>query len=203
MIQNAVPARGARQSLTTSVEVVVNTRRIFPRPLTTLLGVLLAGFTAGCERSVGPIPKSQHARLEQQIGRVLVTIEYNRPVARGRRLFGGIVPYGAVWDPGADAASTIAFDGDVELEGRAVSKGTYSIWVIPDPGQWTFILSHAANVFHEPYPEGKDALRLSLSPRPGEHMETLGFYFPLVDADSALLYLHWGETVVPIRVRAR
>jgi len=34
-------------------------------------------------------------------------------------------------------------------------------------------------------------------------METLGFYFPMVDADSALLYLHWGETVVPVRLRAR
>lgn len=81
-------------------------------------------------------------------------------------------------------------------------KGTYSIWAIPGPEEWTFILSHAAKVFHEPYPAGKDALRISLRQETGPHMETLGFYFPMVDSDSALLYLHWGEAVVPIRLRA-
>jgi len=179
----------------------VSARLIGRRPLTTALGVVLAGVALGCGRPTGSIPKSQHARLEQRIGRVLVTIEYNRPVARGRRLFGGIVPYGVAWDPGADAASTIAFDGDVEVEGHPVPRGKYSIWAIPGPERWTFILSHAAKVFHQPYPEGRDALRLSISPRTTVHMETLGFYFPMVDADSALLYLHWGETVVPVRLR--
>ncbi len=173
-----------------------------PRPGSAALGVLLA-VALGCQRSVESIPKSQYARVEQRVGPVLVTIEYNRPVARGRGLFGGIVPYGEPWNPGADAASTIEFDGEVEMEGEIVPKGTYSIWAIPDSVRWTFILSHAAKVFHEPYPEGRDALRLSLPPRAGDHMETLGFYFPMVDADSALLYLHWGETVVPIRLRGR
>jgi hypothetical protein len=165
---------------------------------------VIAGAVLACGSSGGgAIPKSQHARLEQQVGRVLVTIEYSRPVARGRRLFGGIVPYDKEWDPGADAASTIDFSGEVLLENQPVAKGTYSIWAIPSPEQWTFILSHAARVFHEPYPTGKDALRVALRPKTGPHMETLGFYFPMVDADSALLHLHWGETVVPVRVRAR
>jgi hypothetical protein len=135
------------------------------------------------------------------MGRVRITIEYNRPVARGRRLFGGIVPYGVAWNPGADAASTISFSRDVTLEDQPVPRGTYSIWAVPDTSEWAFILSRAAKVFHEPYPAGQDALRLRIRPRTGPHMETLGFYFPVVDADSALLYLHWGETVVPIRLR--
>ena len=171
------------------------------RSLATLT-VALVGLGCG-SAGRGAIPKSQHARLEQRVGRVLVTVEYRRPVARGRRLFGGIVPYDREWNPGADAASTIRFSGDVLLESQPVAKGTYSIWAIPGPEQWTFILSHAAKVFHEPYPAGKDALRVLIRPDTGPHMETLGFYFPMVDADSALLHLHWGETVVPIRVRAR
>jgi hypothetical protein len=125
--------------------------------------------------------------VEQRVGQVLITIEYNRPVARGRHLFGGIVPYGVSWDPGADAASTIAFDGNVDLEDHPLPAGTYSIWAVPGPEEWTFILSRAAKVFHVPYPEGQDALRLSLTPQSGPHMETLGFYFPMVGADSALL----------------
>lgn len=166
------------------------------------LGIAAAFLWIGCSPGRAN-PKSQYARLEQRVGRVLVTIEYNRPVARGRRLFGGIVPYGKEWNPGADAASTIAFSGDVDLEGRPVPKGSYSIWAIPAPEEWSFILSRAAKVFHEPYPAGRDALRLSIRTQSGPHMETLGFYFPMVDADSALLYLHWGQTVLPIRVRAR
>jgi hypothetical protein len=186
------------------MEAAVNVRSMGRRPLTGVLAAILASLALGCGgRPAGSIPKSQHARVEQRIGRVLVTIEYNRPVARRRHLFGGIVPYGAAWDPGADAASTITFDGDVELEGHPMPKGTYSIWAVPEPEKWTFILSHAAKVFHQPYPEGKDALRLTLTPRTGAYMETLGFYFPMVDADSALLYLHWGETVAPVRLRAR
>ncbi len=137
------------------------------------------------------------------MGRVLITIEYSRPVARGRRLFGGLVPYGAAWNPGADAATTISFSRDVAVEQQPVPSGTYSIWAIPDTNEWTFILSRAAKVFHEPYPAGNDALRLAIKPRAGPHMETLGFYFPMVEADSALLHLHWGETLVPIRLRAR
>lgn len=167
-----------------------------------LAALMLAAAMCGCGSwSEGDIPKSQHARVEQRVGRVLVTLEYSRPVARGRKLFGGIVPYDKEWNPGADAASTIAFSGDVLLEDHAVKRGTYSIWVVPGPEQWTLILSHAARVFHEPYPEGEDALRVVLSPETGPPMETLGFYFPMVDADSALLQLHWGETVLPVRLR--
>jgi hypothetical protein len=82
--------------------------------------LLLAGATGAALRcsSSGEIPRSQHARLEQHIGPVTVMIEYNRPVARGRRLFGGIVPFEEPWNPGADAATRIRFSGDVELEGR-------------------------------------------------------------------------------------
>jgi hypothetical protein len=73
----------------------------------------------------------------------------------------------------------------------------------PGAEEWTFILSRAAHVFHVPYPEGRDELRTTIRAGTGPHMETLGWYFPMVDADSALLYLHWGETVLPIRLRAR
>jgi len=58
-------------------------------------------------------------------------------------------------------------------------------------------------VFHLRYPEGKDALRVRATPARGEHVETLAFVFPVVDADSAVLQLRWGTTVVPLTLRAR
>jgi hypothetical protein len=161
------------------------------------------GLTVACGSREPAIPKSQHAKLEQQVGRATITIEYSRPVARGRRLFGGVVPFGKPWNPGADAATTIRFSRDVEIDGHALPRGTYSVWAIPGPDSWTLILSRAAHVFHEPYPQGQDALRFPVVPAAGPHVETLAFYFPLVDADSALLFLHWGETVVPIHLRTR
>jgi hypothetical protein len=173
------------------------------RLVTRFVVLALMTLPTACGSREAAIPKSQHARLEQRVGRATITIEYSRPVARGRRLFGGIVPFGKTWDPGADAASAIRVSRDVEIEGHVLPRGTYSIWAIPGPDAWTVILSGAAHVFHEPYPEGQDAIRFRVTPTSGSHMETLAFYFPLVDADSALLVLHWGETVVPIHLRAR
>jgi hypothetical protein len=172
------------------------------RRVTVWAAAVCLGLSAACSREA-TIPKSQHARVEQQVGHANLTIEYSRPVARGRMLLGGIVPFGKPWDPGADAASTIRFSRDVAIDGHLVSRGTYSIWAIPGPDTWTLILSRAAHVFHEPYPQGQDAIRFRVTPTNGPHMETLAFYFPLVDADSAVLVLHWGQTVVPIRLRVR
>ena len=58
-------------------------------------------------------------------------------------------------------------------------------------------------VHHLRYPEGEDVLRVQAVPERGEHVETLQISFPMVDADSALMHLRWGETIVPLRLRAR
>ncbi|HLB82754.1 MAG TPA: DUF2911 domain-containing protein [Gemmatimonadales bacterium] len=143
--------------------------------------------------------KSQHATVTQAIGATQVTIAYNRPVARGRKLFGELVPWGKVWCPGADEATTIALGKDVVVAGQPLAAGKYSIWAIPGPDEWTLIFSRAADVFHVPYPgPAQDALRVKVKPQAGPFMEALAFYFPAADADRALLNLHWGETVVQV-----
>ena len=64
------------------------------------------------------------------------------------------------------------------------------------------IFSKAANVYHTPYPgEAQDQLRLDVRPERGAYMETLVFYFPIVEGKDAVLRLHWGETVVPLSIR--
>ncbi len=167
-----------------------------------LAGVVLIGLLFGC----GGLPsgegrKSQPALLKQRVGATEITVVYNRPSARGRQLFGGIVPFGEVWNPGADEATRIEFDQDVRFGGQPVRAGKYSIWAIPEPNEWTIILSTAADVFHVPYPEGRDALRLRVRPVTAPHMETMAFYFPVAAEDSAVLNFHWGETVVAIPIR--
>ncbi|MGQ0643294.1 MAG: DUF2911 domain-containing protein [Gemmatimonadaceae bacterium] len=152
------------------------------------------------------IPFSQRGMVAQTVGFTEIVVRYGRPVARGRALFGdsAIVRWDRIWHPGADSATLIAFDKDVQVEGRAVKAGEYTIWLRPRAsGAWTFILSRAAHVFHTPYPgEAHDALRLEIAPERGAHMETLAIYFPVVLRDDAVLRIHWGETMVPIKITA-
>lgn len=162
------------------------------------LGILALLSGAGQNVTAQAIAWSQHGSVKQRIGETVVTIEYNRPVARGRELFGGIVDWGRIWNPGADSATTIAFSDDVILNSHRVPAGKYSIWMIPQQGEWAFILSAAVDVMHTPYPEGKDILRFAVTPERGEHFETLTFHFPVVDGPKAVLAFQWGETKIEI-----
>lgn len=162
-------------------------------------GLLAFAGTAGAQQ----IRPSQLATISQMVGSARIEIVYRRPVARRRELFGGIVPYGRPWSPSADSAALFTTNRDLDVEGSRLAAGTYSVWMIPGRETWTVIFSSAQPVFHLPYPEGRDVLRVRTSARVGDHMETLAFYFPVVDADSAVLNMHWGKAVVPLSVRAR
>jgi hypothetical protein len=149
-------------------------------------------------------PFSQRARVEQDVALTAINVVYGRPVARGRALFGALVPWDSIWHPGADSATLISFNHDVVVEGKPVKAGEYSVWLIPRSHQpWTFILNRAAHTFHKPYPgEKQDALRVNVTPETVSHMETLGIYFPSVIRDEAIMRIHWGETGVPIHIKA-
>lgn len=167
---------------------------------TYLLGVLGVaacggGLPDGSDRG------SQPAEVAQRMGATEIRVVYNRPSARGRELFGALLPYDSVWNPGADEATRIELSDDVTVNGEPLAAGKYSIWAIPRPDRWTLIFSDAHDVFHTPYPEGRDALRLEVSPRRAPHKESLSFYFPMALRDSADLHFHWGETEIPLRIR--
>lgn len=152
------------------------------------------------------VPRSQHGSVTQRVGNTDISISYNRPVARGRELFGGIVRWGRVWHPGADSATTISFSRDVSIEGHDLAAGRYTLWTIPteSPQPWTVIFSRALNVWHTPYPgESSDVLRVTVPSEQGAHMEVLAYYFPVVTPDSAQLRLHWGTTIVPVWIRPK
>lgn len=172
-----------------------------PANVVLLLCAVVGAPAAGAQEG---IPFSQHGTVSQRVAYTDIAISYNRPVARGRALFGGVVRWGRIWNPGADSATTIWFSRDVTLEGQQLSAGSYTMWIIPQPAPepWTVVFSRAVHVLHTPYPgEQQDALRVTVAPEPGEHMEVLAFYFPVVAPDSAVLRMHWGTTIVPLRIR--
>src|SRR5215210_963435 len=92
------------------------------------LTIALAVYAAYA-RGFAQAPKpSQHGSVTQQVANTRITVDYNRPVARGRALFGALVPWGRVWCPGADTCTTIELSTNVQVNGQALAAGTYSLW---------------------------------------------------------------------------
>jgi hypothetical protein len=138
----------------------------------------------------------------QWVGATKIDITYHRPVARGRELFGKLVPFDKVWSPSADSAAVVTTSTRSTVNGSPLPAGTYTMWAIPGQSEWTLIFSTVHPVHHMFYPEGKDALRVKATPRSGDFLETLAIYFPMVDADSAEMVLHWGRTIVPLKIKS-
>lgn len=158
--------------------------------------------------SLGVLPSLAAAQMASEKGSVsqtvdgtTITVEYYRPVARGRTPFPDVVHWGRMWTPGANWATTIDVDRPVHIDGDLLPKGKYSVWMIPGQDSWTVMFNRDAKRFHmQPPASGDEQLRLTVKPVTGAHMETLAFYFPVVTRDGATLDMHWGTTVIPMRV---
>src|SRR6185503_14122384 len=118
------------------------------------------------------VKPSQHGTVSQRIAGTLITVDYNRPVARGRDLFGALVPYDRVWCPGADYCTTITLSTDVTIEGHALPAGTYSLWARPGASKWAIIVNRSQLVFHTAHQSvaDDDILTLEITPRTSSHM---------------------------------
>jgi len=161
-----------------------------------------AGASATAIIPLEQVRKSQAAAVSQRVANTEITVTYSRPVVRGRPLFGQLVPYDQVWNPGADQATAVAFSRDVEINGQRLAAGKYSLWAIPRAGAWTIIVSRAADVYHTPYPgEAQDAARFEVTPEDGPHTEVLTFSFPVVDGKDTVVRLQWGTVMVSVPVR--
>ena len=100
-----------------------------------VLFLLIAGFFVLPACSQGR--KSPHETVEGKN----VKVSYGRPYKKGREIFGGLEKYGKVWRTGADEATEITFATDVNFGGKTVKAGTYTLFTIPDPKEWTVILN--------------------------------------------------------------
>ena len=208
----ATPANESReQELCVSTEQVVPDARTIRGRTAAPTVIALRVAAAALVIALGPTPAvaqgypfSQRGSVSQSIAFTEVVVTYGRPVARGRALFGALVPWDSIWHPGADSATVITFGHDVLIDGHSVAAGSYSLWLIPrSTGAWTLILHRDARVFHKPYPGvGGEALRLDLNPESGAHIESLLIYFPAVLRDEATLRIHWGTTMVSVRIKA-
>ena len=169
------------------------------------LAVLLLLSLGACSADAQPGRRSPRGTVTQAVNGTEITIRYYRPVLRGRIPFPGVVGWGRTWTPGADSATRIETSGPLDVEGKLLPAGKYSIWVIPqEKDAWTVIFNRGADVFHLTYDESQDALRVDArATTAAQSVETLEFSFPAVDADSATMQLQWGTFALALRLHAR
>jgi hypothetical protein len=143
---------------------------------------------------------SPNASVSQTIGTTKITITYGRPGVKGRKIYGGLVPYGKVWRTGANESTDIVLPKDVTVEGKSLPAGTYSIYTIPGKKQWTIIFNSKLS-WGTQYDKSKDVLRVQAKPETTRiPMEQLLFYFKNVTNESAEVVVYWDKTKVSFMI---
>jgi hypothetical protein len=143
-------------------------------------------------------PASPKAEASGTIGSAKVKIVYSQPSARGRKIMGGLVPYGEVWRTGANEATTIELSAPVKVEGKDLAAGTYSFFTIPGETEWTIIFNKDVKQWgHFSYKQADDVLRVTVKPtKLSAAVETF-----VITVGSDQIELKWENTAVPIKIK--
>jgi hypothetical protein len=144
---------------------------------------------------------SPKATVSQKLGLTDVTVRYSRPAVAGRKVWGGLVPFGEVWRTGADENTTLTFSTPVTVGGKTLPAGTYGLHTIPGEKEWTIILSTQAAAWGSySYDAREDAVRLTAAPREGLHEERLLFTLGDPTDRSVAVTLAWEKLRVSFPV---
>jgi len=166
--------------------------------LASLMAVALSLAPVWAQRGDDAERLSKNGMTRGSIDGIEITVDYGRPSVKGRKIWGGLVPYGRIWRTGADEATTIHFGADALIEGQSLPAGVYSLFSIPGEAEWTVVFNTVAEQWGAfNYDETKDALRVTVTPQTADFVESLEIL--IVDSD---LSLRWGELAVPIRISA-
>jgi hypothetical protein len=172
------------------------------KPFTLCLAILGLAGTVSAQNDLNLPDVSQAAEVKQRIALTDITINYHRPLVNGRKIWGGLVPYGKVWRAGANENTTIEFSDSVSVEGKPLAKGVYGLHMIPNPDSWTVIFSKTNTGWGSySYKEDEDALRVNVKPRSLAEMKgALEFEFEDLKPDSTAVTLKWEKLGVPFTV---
>lgn len=148
------------------------------------------------------IRASEMASVSQMVDGTTLTLTYSRPAARGREIFGNVVPWDVIWTPGANWATTLSADKDIRVAGTPVPAGKYSVWMTPrHEGPWTLTLDPRPGLFHFQKPDSTDEqIHIAVEPERADHQETLTWSFPAFSGDAALLAMRWTWAEVPMEI---
>jgi hypothetical protein len=152
-----------------------------------------------------PFPQpSPTATVSQNFATSKIELSYSRPGAKGRKVFGDVVPFGQVWRTGANGATTISFGEDVKLNGMEVKAGKYGLLSIPGQSEWTVIITKDLTVTNAgAYKQENDVVRLKVNPTAlSTPVETFTIEIANMKSNEADIMLKWENTAVSFKVSA-
>ena len=138
--------------------------------------------------------ESQGASVSQTVGLTRISVAYHRPAVKGRKIWGELVPFDAVWRAGANENTILTVTSPFQIGGTRLPAGSYGMHLIPSATTWTMILSREANAWGSfSYSAKEDALRFQLTPKPADFQEYLQYTFEDPTDSSVRLTLHWEK----------
>jgi len=177
----------------------MNMRKLVLAATTSLLLLSYSASVSAQQQRVSP-----HESTSVKVNGHKITITYGRPSLRGRKMLGVHEPYGKVWRTGADEATTLKTDTDLEIAGLKVPKGKYALFTIPGENEWKLIVNKKAEQWGAfNYKESDDLGRVDMTvSKSAQPLEQLTITLAPAGSDGVTLTLAWENTVatVPIKV---
>lgn len=166
--------------------------------------LLLAGSSISAQGLKVPAP-SPLQTIKQAFALTDVSIEYSRPGAKGRVVFGDLVPFGKIWRTGANGATKIMFGEDVKVEGQAIASGTYAVYSIPNKDSWEIMfykdLSLGGNVAE--YKKENEVARFVVKTKTlSDKIETFSIDISDISSTTANINFAWENTKVTLAIVA-
>ncbi|MCC5934090.1 MAG: DUF2911 domain-containing protein [Candidatus Cyclonatronum sp.] len=167
--------------------------------------LLTLGFTVPhAEAQSLPEPRQSPLGLSRtMLGDTYVKVIYGRPYVRDRQIFGSLVPYGEVWRTGANESTEITLTGDVFFDSTPLPAGTYSVFTVPGPDEWTVILNSQLGLWGSyAYNSAFDVLRTRVPvKRTADKSEIFTISLDKQDEENVLLIMEWERTRVELPIR--
>ena len=189
-----------------SEEIDLKTRRNFLTFLccTVLMGAL-TGSLAHAQDAKKPLP-SPPEQASVSLGGHTITIKYGAPSMRGRKIFGGLVPYDRWWRTGANEATTLKTDVNLRIGDLGIPAGTYTLYTIPGEKGWTLIVNRQTGQWGTKYDQTQDLGRVKMveGVLPSSPVETFEIKFEHTNdaKNTTELHLKWETTNVYVGVTA-
>lgn len=145
---------------------------------------------------------SPSSTITQEFSTSKIEVTYSRPSMRGRKVFGELVPFGSVWRTGANAATKITFAEDVQIGGRTIKPGTYSLYTVPSATEFEVIINGATGSWIPGgFPKSEDVVRLTVPAKTLDRdVETLTLQFSNITYSSCTIDIMWERTMVSVPV---
>jgi len=144
---------------------------------------------------------SPPAETSATIGGKKIDIKYSSPRMRGRKIMGGLVPFGQVWRTGADSATSMSTEANLQIGDLKIPKGNYTIYTIPQPNEWTLIISKELGQWGTEYHKNLDFGRTKMTVKAlAAPVENFELKVTVLGGNNGLLTMTWEKTQASIPV---